>query len=140
MALGVATAINIKKIKATKFEAPDAGGSEAASAVTGTKFANGGILNGPRHSQGGIRTKYGELEGGEFVINRRATQSFLPILSAINSTGVRKYENGGMTASIDQLQSMLMNQPAQIVKTYVVASEMSSQQEADKRLRDLAKI
>ena len=140
LALGVATAINIKKIKATKFEAPDAGGSEAASAVTGTKFANGGILNGPRHSQGGIRTKYGELEGGEFVINRRATQSFLPILSAINSTGVRKYENGGMTASIDQLQSMLMNQPAQIVKTYVVASEMSSQQEADKRLRDLAKI
>jgi hypothetical protein len=140
LALGVATAINIKKIKATKFEAPDAGGSEAASAVTGTKFANGGILNGPRHSQGGIRTKYGELEGGEFVINRRATQSFLPILSAINSTGVRKYENGGMTASIDQLQSMLMNQPAQIVKTYVVASEISSQQEADKRLRDLAKI
>lgn len=140
LALGVATAINIKKIKATQFEAPSAGGSEAASAVTGTKFANGGILQGPRHSQGGIKTKFGELEGGEFVINRRATQSFLPILSAINSTGVRKYENGGITASVDQLQTMLMNQPAQIVKTYVVASEMSSQQEADKRLRDLAKI
>lgn len=140
LALGVATAINIKKIKATKFEAPDAGGSEAASAVTGTKFAKGGILRGPRHSEGGIKTKFGELEGGEFVINRRATQSFLPILSAINSTGVRKYENGGMAASVDQLQSMLMNQPAQIVKTYVVASEMSSQQEADKRLKDLAKI
>lgn len=51
------------------------------------KFASGGILQGPSHSAGGIKTPYGELEGGEAVINKRSTAMFAPILSAINQAG-----------------------------------------------------
>ena len=111
-----------------------------SAAPAGRKFADGGLLGGRSHSQGGIQSSYGELEGGEFVINKRSTQSFLPLLAAINSTGNRKYENGGMTASMDAIQTMMMNQPQSIVKTYVVASDIYSQAEADKKLSDLARL
>lgn len=116
------------------------GGGGAAAASTGSKFANGGLLSGRSHAEGGITTPYGELEGGEFVINKRSTQSFLPLLSAINSMGNRRYENGGMTASMDQLQTMMANQATPIVKTYVVASDMSSQMEADFKIKQLARL
>ena len=111
------------------------------SAAAGAKFAKGGLLNGPSHSQGGIKTSFGELEGGEFVVNKRSTRSFMPLLSAINAAGNRKYEQGGITPSISDLQAMMADQQQQpIIKTYVVASEMYSQAEADKKLANLAKL
>ena len=135
------TGIQISKIKKQEFEAPsnEGSGGEKPAAV-GSTFAKGGMLEGPSHANGGIKTPFGELEGGEFVINRKSTQSFLPMLEAINSAGNRKFENGGMVANMDTIQAMMASQPAPIVKTYVVASDMTSQQEADKRLMDLAKI
>ena len=53
----------------------------------GVQFAGGGVLYGPSHSQGGIPTKYGELEGGEAVINRNSTRMFAGLLSQINAAG-----------------------------------------------------
>jgi hypothetical protein len=50
-------------------------------------FAKGGILNGPSHAEGGIATAFGEMEGGEAVINKKNTALFAPILSQINSYG-----------------------------------------------------
>jgi hypothetical protein len=135
-----ATAAQIKTIKNTKFEAPSGGGSDASTPAVGSTFAKGGLLDGPSHAQGGIKTKFGELEGGEYVVNRRSTASFLPMLTAINSVGNRKYEEGGMVATMDALQGIMQAQQNPIIKTYVVASDMTSQQEADKRLMDLAKI
>jgi hypothetical protein len=120
-------------------KASSGGGGGDAKAV-GTTFAKGGLLRGPRHSEGGIKTSFGELEGGEYVINRRSTASFLPLLTAINSAGNRKYQDGGMTFNMDTVQAMMAAQQAPIVKTYVVASDMTSQQEANKKLMDLAKI
>ena len=137
-ALLIATGVNIKKIEATQFEAPKTETDKAKP--IGTTFAKGGLLDGPSHARGGIKTSFGELEGGEYVINRRSTASFLPLLTAINSAGNRKYEQGGMMANMDTLQAMMASQPTPIVKTYVVASDMTSQQEADKKLMDLAKI
>ena len=70
----------------------------------GSGYARGGVLYGPRHSQGGIPTAFGELEGGEAVINRRSTKMFGGLLSEINQAGggrafdqggVLKYEDGG---------------------------------------------
>jgi hypothetical protein len=139
-ALIAATVININKIKKTEFQAPSESSTTVASASTGSKFANGGLLTGPSHSQGGIKTRLGELEGGEFVINRRSTASFLPLLNAINSTGKRKYADGGMTASMDQLQTLMANQATPVVKTYVVASDIYNQAQADKKLADLARL
>lgn len=65
------------------------------------KFAQGGILNGESHANGGIKTPYGELEGGEAVINKRSTALFAPLLSAINvAGGGKKFANGGILQPI----------------------------------------
>lgn len=138
-ALLITTGIQITKIKDSKFEPKDKK-AEKAPAV-GTTFAKGGLLVGPSHSEGGIKSPFGELEGGEYVVNKRSTQSFMPLLSAINSVGNRKYQDGGMMATMDSIKGLIeAQQTTPIIKTYVVASEMTSQQEANKKLMDLAKI
>jgi len=146
VAAGVAIAaglMNIRKITATQVpQSPNLGNTsiEAPAPTRGSRFAKGGLLEGPSHAQGGIKTSFGELEGGEYVINKRSTASFLPLLTAINSTGNRKYQDGGMMANMDTIQAMMASQPSPVIKTYVVASDMTSQQQADKKLMDLAKL
>jgi hypothetical protein len=137
----VAGLANVKKIDATTYTSTisDTGAGVGEKGV-GTKFAKGGLLSGPSHAQGGVKTSFGELEGGEYVVNKRSTQSFMPLLSAINSVGNRKYANGGMMPTMDSIKELMAAQQMPIVKTYVVASEMTSQQEANKKLMDLAKI
>ncbi|MDR1091908.1 MAG: hypothetical protein LBL79_12610 [Prevotella sp.] len=51
------------------------------------KFADGGLLNGKRHSQGGMRIEGTnmEVEGGEYVINRETTNKNLGLIRYINS-------------------------------------------------------
>ena len=51
------------------------------------KFADGGLLNGKRHSQGGMRIEGTniEVEGGEYVINRESTSKNLGLVRYINS-------------------------------------------------------
>ncbi len=55
--------------------------------IAGAKFADGGILKGPSHANGGIPTPFGEMEGKEAIINKRSTEMFKPLLSAINVAG-----------------------------------------------------
>ena len=65
--------------------------------IQSQKFAKGGILNGPSHAQGGIKTPFGELEGGEAVINKKSTKKYGGILSAINEAeGGKKFARGGV--------------------------------------------
>ena len=75
-------------------------GSAIKSAVSGAqsaKFARGGILRGRSHANGGIPTPFGELEGGEAVINKRSTKLFKPILSRLNEAGGgKKFAEGGI--------------------------------------------
>lgn len=132
---------NVLKIRNTKFQGTEQEGDEGPKPFA-SKFAEGGLLKGPRHSQGGIKTGFGELEGGEFVVNRRSTQKFFGTLSAINQAGKRRFAEGGIAGVGKSLEKALMetNQQQPIIKTYVVASEMSSQQEADKRVRDIASL
>lgn len=64
------------------------------------KAARGRLITGRTHAQGG---EVIEAEAGEAVINRRATQMFLPLLSAINQAGggvpfVAPYSDGGYAA------------------------------------------
>ena len=65
------------------------------------KFANGGMVHGKSHAQGGEKFAVGgrvvELEGGEAVINKRSTAMFRNQLSAINSAGGGvKFADGGL--------------------------------------------
>jgi hypothetical protein len=48
---------------------------------------DGGVADGPRHSQGGIKVLGGraEIEGGEFITNRRTTKQNVGVLDFINS-------------------------------------------------------
>ena len=113
------------------------GGDGGGSKVMPSTYANGGLLTGRRHANGGIMTPMGELEGGEFVVNRASTSSFLPILESINSMGVgRNGAQNNLGANIEG--SMSGSNP--VFKTYVIASDVTSQQEADKRIQDLAKL
>ena len=111
----------------------DAGGAGGSS---GSKFAEGGLLMGRKHAEGGINTPYGQLEGGEFVVNREATASFLPMLEKINSMG----SGSGAPNNLSVVGEQSVPQTTPIIKTYVVATEMTSQQEANKRLNDIARL
>ena len=72
-------------------------------ATVKSNMANGGMLNGPSHAQGGmpILGSNIEVEGGEFVVNKRSAKKYQNTLNAINSMGnggiikPRKMETGG---------------------------------------------
>lgn len=56
-----------------------------------TRFAEGGIVNGPSHEQGGIPfTVQGqggyEMEGGEFIVNKKASSLHRELLESINNS------------------------------------------------------
>jgi len=61
------------------------------------------LLTGPKHNEGGIDTQFGELEGGEFVVNRDATQTFLPLLEKINAMGSGSGELNNLSASAESV-------------------------------------
>ena len=120
---------SIAAIKNAGSEGGGGGGSSAPSAPQPSKFASGGLVTGPgTGTSDSIPTL---LSNGEAVINANSAAQFGSMLSQINQAG------GG---------APIPSQPGdrgmapQIIKTYVVASDMSSQQEADKRLNDIARI
>jgi hypothetical protein len=134
VAAGVAIAtglMNVKKILSVK--TPDASGGGGSNAGGGapapqpSKFAAGGYVSGP--GSGTSDSIPALLSNGESVINANSTAMFSGLLSQINMAG------GGAP-----INSPSGNGQAPIIKTYVVASEMTSQQEADKRINDIARI
>lgn len=77
--------------------------SKQLASLKPVKLERGGYIDGPRHSQGGIRIPgtNTEIEGGEFVVNRRASARYRGLLEELNrygNTGIRRpnyYANGG---------------------------------------------
>jgi len=70
----------------------------------GKKFANGGMVHGASHANGGVKFAVGgrvnELEGGEAVINKRSTAMFRGQLSSMNEAGGGvKFADGGLLSS-----------------------------------------
>lgn len=62
------------------------------------KQALGGYQEGNSHALGG---KIVEVEGGEYIINKKSTAQYLPLIEAINNSGIRKYAEGGSTAPVN---------------------------------------
>lgn len=64
-------------------------GAVQIATISSQKYANGGVLDGPSHSQGGIKvpTKRGmsEVEGNEFITNKKTTMHNTEMLYYINS-------------------------------------------------------
>ena len=70
----------------------------------GKKFADGGMVHGASHANGGVKFAVGgrvnELEGGEAVINKRSTAMFRNQLSSMNQAGGGvKFADGGLMSS-----------------------------------------
>jgi len=136
-ALAVSTGVQISNIKKTQFEGGDSSGSSAPN--LGRNYEEGGMINGPRHAQGGVMV---EAEGGEAIMTRGAVTMFAPLLSAMN-------EMGGGTSFGNQLfirpDAAAVNKPQQeqspvIMKTYVVSSELTTEAEKQARLKDLSTL
>ena len=105
-------------------------------AVEPPKFALGGLISGPSHSRGGVHI---EAEGGEYIINKAAmgVPGVAQMASALNGVARPKYANGGMIGADAQNLESFMSMP---IKTYVVATEMTSSQEANRNIERQARL
>lgn len=66
------------------------GAAIASAKGLANTFADGGFVDGPSHAAGGIQMWHrsgahlGEMEGGEFIVNRRSAAAHRPLLEMIN--------------------------------------------------------
>ena len=114
----------------------------AAQKFTPTQFKKGGMIEGASHEQGGVpftvagRAGF-EAEGGEFIVNKRATEAFLPMLERINSFGNssipvqrQAFANGGVVPQgggrTDDLLEQLVSQSSQRTIAYISEEQLIS--------------
>lgn len=106
----------------------------------GRGYAKGGVIEGNRHSQGGVLI---EAEGGEAVMTRGAVTMFGPMLNMMN-------QMGGGTNFAPNLTTTLMDKPIvanpaeeqapMVVKTYVVEKDLTDAQQRQARLKNLSTL
>ena len=134
-----------------KTPVPAGGDKGTTPQATGTAvprprgMATGGLVQGI----GGPKSDLipAMLSNGESVINANSTSMFRPLLSTINSIGGgKRFADGGLavggfsqTQAMNDLQSTLMSQQ-QPIKTYVVASDMTSNQMLDRNIKSRSTI
>ena len=102
-------------------------------AFVGKKFADGGVVNGPSHDQGGVPfTVQGqggyEMEGGEYIVNKRSTSMYRGLLEQINSSARPvnysspvKFANGGVVNNISNV-SQQSNESVDYLKAIAEAT------------------
>jgi len=107
----------------------------------GRNYEDGGMIYGPRHAQGGVMI---EAEGGEAVMTRGAVTMFAPLLSAMNQMGggtsFNKTAMGGAKFDNPKVANSSTEQNPMVLKTYVVSSDMTSEQHKQSRLKDLSTL
>jgi hypothetical protein len=119
---------------------PSKTGSSATAPNYGRNYADGGMIGGNRHSDGGTMI---EAERGEAIMTRGAVTMFQPMLSMMN-------QMGGGTSFAPSLVSTSYDNPKvsnpsqddrpTIIKSYVVSSELTSEANKQARLKDLSTI
>ena len=97
------------------------------------RFADGGVVNGPSHDQGGVPfTVQGqggyEMEGGEYIVNKRSTSMYRGLLEQINSSAKPvnysspvKFANGGVVNNISNV-SQQSNESVDYLKAIAEAT------------------
>lgn len=122
------------------------------------QFEEGGLVNGPSHAEGGVpftvqgRGGY-EMEGGEFIVNKRAASMHRDLLERINDShkvrplaGAYKFAQGGLVTaqaneSVDYLKAIAEAttstaiQTSKPVRAFVSSKDLRSN-ETERRLRD----
>lgn len=142
VALGVATAINIDKISSTTFEGSGGSGNSTAGFKSqGRNYGDGGMIDGPLHANGGVPIT---AEGGEAVMTRGSVAMFAPLLSAMNQMGggtsFSKGASGQAFFDNPKVSNPVQESTTQIIKTYVVSNELTSEVEKQARLKALSTI
>jgi hypothetical protein len=116
------------------------GGAAPASPNLGRNYADGGLIGGKRHAEGGTLI---EAEQGEAIMTRGSVTMFGPLLSALNQMGGgTSFAPNAMVSSYDNPQ---LNNPAQtqspvIMKTYVVSNELTTEAEKQAKLKNLSTL
>jgi len=123
-AIGIASVIAQAAKSISEINGAKSPGGDAAKA-TPSKFATGGLVQGMGTSTSD--SIMANLSNGESVINAKSTAMFGNLLSNINQMG------GGVSFGNQ-------NNANPIFKTYVVASEMTSQIEANLKLKQIARL
>ena len=99
-------------------------------------YEDGGIVNGPSHAQGGVPftvNGYGgyEMEGGEYIVNKRAAKQNFALLEAINGKVSSKksyFATGGEVSPVFQESALnraildALNRP---VRAYVTNQDLA---------------
>ncbi len=91
------------------------------------KFADGGVVNGPSHADGGVpfsvQGKGGyEMEGGEYIINKRATSMHKDLLDRINKSGMTRPRAGSYKFAEGGLVSSPLNESVDYLKAIAEAT------------------
>lgn len=122
------------------------------------QFAEGGVVNGPSHAEGGVPFSVQgqggyEMEGGEFIVNKRATAMHRGLLEKINDSyrtrpmaGKHMFANGGLVTaqaneSVDYLKAIAEATTSTAIQTSkpmraFVSSKDLRANETERRLRD----
>ena len=116
------------------------------------QFAQGGRVSGP--GNGTSDSIPAMLSNGEFVINAKSTQNFLPLLEFINSQG-QKFAQGGFVLDNPPVSDLVMNnstfddsrlisalerRDTTPIRAYVFEKEITNAQDIEKRLQELSKL
>jgi hypothetical protein len=144
-ALGIMTAVQISKIKATEFNDGGGAGAGASSGTyngLGRNYGDGGMIEGPSHQSaaGGVMIN---AEGGEAVMSKGSVSMFGPMLSLMNQMGGGASFIPGLAGSARPDNPRISTPSAAnstIIKTYVVSSDMTSEQHKQSRLKDLSTL
>ena len=112
--------------------------------VSTPNLASGGMVRGI--GSGTSDSIPANLSNGESVINARSTSAFGSLLSAINEAGGGASFTGGGSQSAsspsntESLLGTMTNQSQAPIKTYVVASDVSTVQSLDRQIRSRSTI
>jgi len=99
------------------------------TAISGAKFADGGLLQGKSHANGGITLATGdEAEGGEYIVNKDITSRYLPDIEKLNA--------GQSIIDYDLLgQAVKAN-----IRTYVLERDISNAQQNTQVIENRAEL
>jgi hypothetical protein len=118
-------------------------GIVASQKFVPVQFEEGGMVQGRSHREGGVPFSVQgvggyEMEGGEYIVNKKATAKYLPMLEQINSYGrvnnsmFKHFANGGLTGmegtmgmgESARINAMLLQRLNQPIRAYVSEREL----------------
>jgi len=144
-AIATIVAQGIQKLESISWAQVEAGKASSGSSGGGAQgngmgrgYADGGLIGGRRHAQGGTMI---EAERGEAIMTRGAVTMFAPLLSTLNQMGGgTSFNLGTQSTTYDKPVDANNNSEQTIIKTYVVESDLTSAQHRQARLKDLSTL